>query len=140
MFSLTSHPTQLPHLFYAYLILVLVIYRATLCPIQNCQSYNCDKIFPSSWAVLLYHIKHSVLLHFNHLTWIRWFTSSISMSFCAMDPRYLNCVTCVVIWSPTFISKLEMLRLLLKLDSIHSILLLHKHKSYASKICLHSCI
>ena len=97
-----------------------------------------DKIFPSSWAVFLYHMNHLVLLHFNHLTWIQWFTSTISLLFSTMDPRYLNRVTCVVVWSPTFISKLEMLRFLLKLHPIYSILLLHRRKSHASKICLHS--
>jgi hypothetical protein len=50
-------------------------------------------------------------------------------------PEYLNCVTCMI-WSPTFISNVELLRLFLNLHYIYYVLLLLKRKSYASKICL----
>jgi len=33
--SLTTHPTQHPHLCYAYFMFVLVLYRPTLCPVQH---------------------------------------------------------------------------------------------------------
>jgi len=52
-----------------------------------------------------------------------------------MNPRYLNCVTSMI-WSPTFTSKVEKLRLLLKLHYIYHVLLLLKQKSYASKTWL----
>jgi len=43
------------------------------------------------------------------------FTStSISISFYAMEPRYLKRVTWGIIWSQAFTSKVELLRLLLK--------------------------
>ena len=41
-----------------------------------------------------------------------------------------------MIRSQTFISKVELLRLLLKLHYVYNVLLLLKRKSYASKICL----
>jgi hypothetical protein len=180
MSSLTTHPMQHPHLCYANFILVLVLYRPTLLPIQHRRSYDCmikfpfslgstfvisnsimssltvlpqiqrkilifttlilfscwlftsqhsfhttssvlrlyDKIFPLAWAVPLDHIEDLIpsSIIFNHPCWIQWFTFLyISLSFCTMDPRYLNCVTWGMIWSPTFTSKLEMLRLLPKL-------------------------
>jgi len=36
----TTHPTQRPHLGYTYFILVLVLYRSRLCPIQHRRSYD----------------------------------------------------------------------------------------------------
>jgi len=87
------------------------------------------------------------LLHFNHPTWIQWFTSTfISPSFCPMNPRffvermnrgYLNCVTCMI-RSPTFISKVELLRLLLKLHYAYNVLPLLKRNLMLLRFVLKS--
>jgi len=51
-------------------------------------------------------------------------------------PRYLNSETWDVIWSQTFTSKVELLRLLLKFHSVYYVFLLLRRKSHASKDCL----
>ena len=41
LYSLTTHPTQHPCLYYIYFMFVLVLYRPTLCSVQRHWSYCC---------------------------------------------------------------------------------------------------
>jgi hypothetical protein len=138
MSSLTTHPAQHPHLNYTYLILMLTLNRPTLRSIQHRWSDCCliEISFQLKWYFLIAQNTWGSSLFqppsLNKIAYICFYFSVIY----TMDPRYLNRVTWGMIWSPTFTSKEDLLLLLLKLNSIYSVLLLLKRKPYASKACL----
>ena len=78
--------------------------------------FDCPTLSHTTSVVLsMYDKTFKVFIHFKHLVWIWWFASlSISLSFYIMNLKYLNCVFCGILWSKTYISKVEMSRLLLK--------------------------
>ena len=87
------------------------------------------RLFSISTIQIEYNDLHLLLFLRHFVPWTQYFFVE------RMNQRYLNCVTCMI-WYATFTSKVEQLRLLLKLHYIHYVLFLLKRNSYTSKTCL----
>lgn len=76
--SFTTHTLQRPHICYTYFILSLILNSTTLCLVQIYRSYhNLIKISLQLERYVVSHKTLDALHHFNHLAWIRWFTTPI---------------------------------------------------------------
>lgn len=112
--SLTIHLMQHPRLCYIYFIFVSIFNCQTFCLVQHRSYYRCPikKIHQLEWYFCSISVTQFELHDLHPL--------SISPSFCIMD-RYLNHVTCGMVCSSTYISKLKTLLILLNMHSIYSV-------------------